>query len=338
MSTRRASRYDAAIVGGGPAGCATAIHLVRAGMRVCLIDPAAGMPRAQRPGFMELISPSAQQAAARSLRRPLVAEQGVAVCRSVVRWGGGAVGVTEHREERPLAFDRQQLARLLRDQARAEGCVLVPGRVRCDGPDLAAGNVQFTDGRKLFADVIVRAHGRRISGVGGRLALAAYAAPSARCDGATFVLDGAAEGTWGYVLPASGGGVFICLCVHAGAVLSGERPADALLRLVEGMELLRAFVRPDPFTRVMGRCYGPFADDIPVHAGNVRVGDAVHAQDPLSGRGLDLAFSSAAELAGALCAPDRPAAMAHYAHRCAAHIAVQEAMAVHFLGGERLAS
>jgi menaquinone-9 beta-reductase len=65
MSGTASAIYDAAVVGAGPAGAATAIHLVRAGMRVVLLDKAA-FPRDK--ACAEYLSPACE---------PLLAELGV---------------------------------------------------------------------------------------------------------------------------------------------------------------------------------------------------------------------------------------------------------------------
>ncbi len=277
--------HDIAIVGGGPAGAAAAILLVRAGARVALIDRAR--PEGDRAApRLEGLSPRVLQVmAAQGLDALGV---GPAVARET-RWGAfDQAPNREHPVER-AAFDQG-----LRAQATREGLTVVRARAG----RLSAGRVALP-GRMLAAGLVVEARGRAApAGSGARrtrlrgpgtVAICGWdargdegAAIEARPDGWTWRIaapDGVAHGNGRGGTPS-----YVQIVREARGVAPGAPGLAAAWRTMLGSEPPRRLTARAAELRLLAPELDP---DLP------RIGDAAVAMDPLSGHGVFWALSHA---------------------------------------------
>ncbi len=158
MSTPQAARFDAVVVGAGPAGSIAALVLARGGARVALADKAA-FPRDKACG--DLIGPRGVQ---------VLSDLGITVPDA----GHGsdllAVGPSGHRSRLPafpgrsypghgIVVPRAAFDHALREAALAAGAVGVRARITAVERDPGAGPgapvraVLASDGQRLAGDV-----------------------------------------------------------------------------------------------------------------------------------------------------------------------------------------
>ncbi len=276
MSPSKTSRCDVAVVGAGPAGVAAAVQLARAGHAVTLV---ASPRRASLEGL---------SVRARALLGELGLGEAAAAAGLVMprrgRWGGAPVeGGTEHVIVR-TAFD----AALLED-ARAHGVRIETGRVIV----LERGGERFRvalGGRALEARALVEARGRARRGALIRgPTLLAVAQPLQRCRDLP-------AGT--RIAPLEAAWCWAAVGARGAAVLQVVTAAPGLARRVPVAELLRAAlgalaVEEPAFAaaRFTGRpaaraanaqCHTGLADT----PGQLCIGDAAVAAEPLSGHGI----------------------------------------------------
>ncbi len=164
MSSRR---YDGVVLGGGPAGVATALALVEQGARILIVE--GSHYEAARIG--ETLSPALAGPLRRlRLRETFEATGPLASFGIRSAWGSG------HLRDRSYVFDprgmgwhvdRRRLDAALAATAEARGAVVWRGQ-RCAFSHRSAGrwSLTLTDGvttHEVFADVVVDATGRRAS-------------------------------------------------------------------------------------------------------------------------------------------------------------------------------
>lgn len=324
MSARE--RWDAIVVGGGPAGAAVAIRLARPGHRVLLLDRDR-FPRAKPCG--ECLSPGAVAALDALGVLDAVLELPHTVLRGWrVRPYAAPAFEGEFPDARPgIAVRRDRLDSVLLDAARAAGAVVREGvhvtdLVRTDGrvTGVCTGRGR---GDREAATIVVGADGLRsivVRRLGlirrpPRLRKVALTAHLTDIGNGDDDADGFGElhlgehGCVGIAHVEEGvANVTVVVAGAAAGAMAGDAPAF-FDRAVARVARLRHATRIDPV-----RATGPF--DWPVRAavadGAVLVGDAAGYYDPFTGQGIYRALEgarlAAAVVAGALAHDDGSAA------------------------------
>ena len=307
--TARSPRWDAVVVGAGPAGSATALQLARAGVQVLLLDRAR-FPR-DKP-CSEYLSPQSTGVLARLGTDVLNAVAAASPARltgmKVVAPSG--TGVVGRFETFSFALPRTRFDTILRDAAAAAGAEVREG-IKVEEliyEDGAVAGVVARDARSGMRDayrarIVVGADGLR-SVVARRLGAVHAIGPkrvafTAHVAGVHDVHDiGEMHvGRPGYVGlgPIGDGVTTVALVVPFAEARRGERFFDELNRFpgVAGRFDPRRMVR-----RVLAT--GPFArwSRRPVTSGALLVGDAADFFDPFTGQGIYSALRGA-ELAAA---------------------------------------
>lgn len=325
------TRFDAIVVGAGPAGSATAIQLARAGWSVALIErqpfprrkvcgeciAASNLPLLNRLGigaaFDALAGPELRQV-------------------SLLR-GDEAVTAKLPRAPHPAhpwgrALGRETLDGLLLDRARAAGAALFqPCTVQAILG--AAGDwqcrirvLESAASRSLSATVMVDAHGcwealpierplprqpRRGSDL---LAFKANFAASQVRAGQISVL--ALDGGYGGMVVADSGLATIACCIRRDRLraLRHDAPGRTASEVVEAwlqrecsgvQQALRGAMRTEPWLAA-----GPLDPGVHLDGGDgiFRVGNAAGEAHPILGEGMSMALQSAALLCAHLVGPD----------------------------------
>ncbi len=300
------STWDVAVIGGGPAGAATAAFAARAGLSVVLVDRAR-FPR-DKP-CAEYLSPEAARdldalgvlgrieaaGAARLHGFRLVSDDGAAVC--------GRFANTPFTPYRPFGFalPRLTLDAIVLDAAREAGVevreetalerlIVEDGTVRgvvtrdASGPnDIRARVVVGADG---LNSRVARSLGLARRGRLDRLALVAH------LDGVAGMTDVgemfAADGWYVGVAPIGGGLVNFAMVVPQAesAAMAGGTEAYFLAKLRSVPELARRLTSARIVREVL--VTGPFArrTTSPIADGALLVGDAADFYDPFTGEGI----------------------------------------------------
>jgi geranylgeranyl reductase family protein len=286
-------RFDAIVVGAGPAGSATAIRLAREGARVLLADRAR-FPRDKPCGG------GVTGRAARELPCPIdpVVEDVVHSFEVRLRYRKRFEG----RSEAPLVLmtRRRRLDAFLVEQAAAAGADFRDG-VTVEGLTIGPDGAELTiGGGRVQARAIVGADGvngslARAAGIGGGvvygIALEGNGPLRAGQQGRATVELGVIPGGYGWVFPKDG---------HAnygvgGWASEGPRLREHLRRLcdahgVDSSGLADLQGRRLPIRRTRAALRGPV----------LLVGDAAGLVDPLSGDGIYEALVSARLAAAAI--------------------------------------
>jgi flavin-dependent dehydrogenase len=213
----RPREFDVVVAGAGPAGCAAAIALCRAGRRVLLADPSLGQRRALRAG--ETL-PAVAATVLRDLSLPEIAGAGVAIpsTGTSASWGGDGT-IENDAIADPLGhgwhLDRTRFDSWLTDQACAAGAELQEGRVvaepwpsaaqvRLEGPgttDVACRWVVDATGRHA---ALARRQGARRERHDRLVALYAAVSTGAGSVDARVRLEATPSGWWYSALVGSG--------------------------------------------------------------------------------------------------------------------------------------
>ena len=291
------------VVGSGPAGCAAAITLCRAGRHVVLVGDGFD-------GVGEQLHPAA---------RPLLARLGLERLPGQLDCVGvrAAWHSTELQDQHFLShpfgngwlLDRARFGETLRQAAVGAGAVLrAPTRLTGLARESTAPHgwrVRLSDGEEA-CDWLVDATGRRgavarLLGVKRRrfdrqIALVGWLATDRADDvDAALTVETTSSGWWyGCRLPGRRrvAGFVTASRPDAGTWESRLRATRHLGRLVEGYRVVRAPVARAADSTILERCFGP---------GWIAIGDAAVSYDPLASRGLVGALSSGLE-AGSLVA------------------------------------
>ena len=320
-------KFDAVIIGAGPAGTTVAIQLARAGWSVALIEKQC-FPRRKVCG--ECVAAS---------NLPLLHDLGIGAAfdasagpalRRVMLLHGDSVAsaslpAAEH-ERFPWgrALGRETLDGLLLEQARAAGAVVfqpctvqsilgTPGAWQCD-----VRSIDCSVTLCLRATVLIDAHGswedlpsqrpkRRLArGAGDLFAFKANFTGASLAEGAISVL--ALAGGYGGMVLADGGTTTIACCVRRDRLgdlrraAPGQSAGDVvqawLQRECAGVQnVLHGALRDGPWLSS-----GPLATGVRIngHDRIFRVGNAAGEAHPILGEGMSMALQSAALLSAHL--------------------------------------
>jgi menaquinone-9 beta-reductase len=319
-------RFDAVVVGAGPAGSVAALVLARGGARVALVDKAA-FPRDKACG--DLVGPRGVG---------LLDDLGVPVPDA----GQGAdllvAGPSGHRSRLPafagrsypghgVVIPRVVLDDALRTAALQAGAEPVRARISAveRGPDTAVRALVASDGRRLAADAFIGADGAlspvaRLAGMldpGSALwgfAIRAYI-PAEVPLPLLVLLDSAPWRIYpgyGWLFPGDAGQANVGIGVGLGTVRRQAGLRDDLARfcaLLRSAGDLAPDAQPGPVTGGWLRMGGT---GTPPAAGNVLLaGDAAGLINPLQGEGIGPAVVSARLAAECLLAGPAQAAAAY---------------------------
>jgi flavin-dependent dehydrogenase len=335
---------DVLVLGGGPAGAATALALARGGRSVAVVTRSGG----SRPRIGETVPPTVIRPLVRlGLWRDFRRDGHVEVPGTVVRWGSdrpyeneailNAYGCGWH-------LDRGRFDTMLIGAARAAGAQVreLPrgGSPEYDG---RAWQVRLGGRDALRAPFLVDASGRaartparrgvRRHRVGRLIALVRYG-QAARPDPRT-VLESTAVGWW-YAAVLPRGRAVIALFTDAdllprtavererfwAAAASGTRLAPCLLSTAAASPTVAARAEPSCLAASSGPDW-------------MAVGDAARTLDPLSGQGITIACESALRAAEVLSDPLRTASLRDYSAWTLAEYRAHLAAGLAYYGRER---
>jgi len=294
------SAVDVCVIGGGPAGSASAIRLAQLGHRVVLVERAprgrAHVGESLPPSILPLLD-------ALGVRNSVEAAGFLRPRDALVQWDGSLRDTSMHAAdgaEPGFQVDRGRFDALLLDAAAAAGVTLLQpvaaGAPQRDGEQM---RVALRDGRVVRAQWVVDARGRRgAAGPAQRTAaLYAYWPGARRDDTRTRVESGPDAWYWGAPLPdgSFNATVFVDAARCAGldrgtrhALYRALLARSALLRPMLG-GAVPADVRVCDATA--GRAPDPAADGV------LRVGEAAFTIDPLSSQGVQAALRSGLQAA-----------------------------------------
>lgn len=302
--------YDAVVVGGSLAGCATAMFLGRAGASVALVekrpDPAA---------FKRTCSHFIQASAVPTLERlglldPIVEAGGLrTTMRAWTRWGW--IQAPPGRAREAVNLRREVLDPMVREAAAATpGVELMLGKdarglVR-EGNAVSGVTLSDRDGGEttLRAQLVIGADGRdsRIAELAavktkvsphGRFAYGAYfegPAPAPRGESSIWMLDP----QWAAAFPTDSGLVFYAAMATKDRLPEFRQdPERALVSFLSAIPEAPPIELSRRVAPVVGKLEMPNRVREPVAPGLALVGDAAMAVDPLFGVGCGWALQSA---------------------------------------------
>jgi len=296
--------FDAAIVGAGPAGAATAIHLAERGLRVVLLERSQGD---RRKACGEGIFPRGLEELRRLDVHPQVEALGAPL--SGVRFHARPYEATATfgAGSRGLGMQRSDLDPLLRRRAVEVGVGL---RLGTGVRSLVRGRGRFTgveteDGERIEAAVVIGADGlrsrvRRLAGLERpqrrrRYGISAHLQLSAPVE--RFVDIHFHDDAEVYVTPVGPTTVNVAMLFRRGMRAASGGPSEAFRGLLQadaslaGGTLLDEPVAAGPFPAASRR---PWRDNL------VLVGDAAGFVDAISGEGISTSLLSARACANAV--------------------------------------
>lgn len=317
----------ALIVGGGPAGAATAIGLARTGVPHLLVERTREPGDALCGGFLSwrtLDRLATLGVGADALNRNRLTE---------VRLFAGMRRSTAALPRPALAVSRRRLDTLLLAQAVAVGASVERGvTIRA----IEDGAARTADGATLAADTLFLASGKHdvrgltrppaARGDDPTLGLRVRLAPSPAL---TRLVGGAIElhlfpgGYAGLALQEDGSGN-LCMAVHRSVLNAAGDPQRLLHHLADMLPALAdrlAFLDPDaPVDAIANVPYGWRAHDAP--PGIVRLGDQAAVIPSLAGEGMGIAIASGIAAADAVARRQLAGWQPRFARRVARPLAV----------------
>lgn len=292
------------VIGGGPAGAATALRLAQLGQQVCLLEQAA-FPRAHvGESLPASIWPILHML---DLAEPVAKAGFLRSTGSVLHWGGSFERRGPGDGAAGLLVDRGRFDALVLDAARAVGVrVLQPARgyrpKRCSDGWLIPVTTDSTI--TVNTRVLIDAAGRQ-AGLGRRfrpasqslLALYAYWSAPVGFGAQARVEAGAAHWYWGALLP---GEVINAMIFVDPSCCTGLSPADRrdlYLNLLAQSTLLSPCLEQRRIGPVR-RCDATSLVETTAPAPDLlRVGEASFSVDPLSSQGVQMAMGQAVQTA-----------------------------------------
>jgi geranylgeranyl reductase family protein len=315
-------RFDALVVGAGPAGSTAALVLARGGARVALVDKAA-FPRDKACG--DLIGPRGVQQ---------LADLDIGVANgltlgdmTVVGPTGRCVGLPAFAGRtypgRAIAVRRREFDDALRDAALAAGAEPFVGRAaRPRFGDAGLEGFELSSGIELRADIVIGADGatsqvaaaaelvdpRRVLWA---FALRAYSAAAVDRPHITFwePTPGRALPGYGWIFPGADGGSNLGLGVGMRSTRTGAASATRLLpAFVAHLRRLDLVDGDAHGTPLGGWLKLGMVGTTPARGRVLLVGDAAGLVNPLQGEGIGAALGSGRAAAeAALAGPPRAA-------------------------------
>jgi geranylgeranyl reductase family protein len=306
---------DVVIVGGGPAGAATAIHLARAGLDVCVLDRAR-FPRDKACG--EFLSPAATPLLENLGVRDAIDAAGARRLDQVRIFGGSQrldLAFPSDADAPPwgYALSRRKLDAILLDTAASAGAEVREG-VGVDHLILDRGRVAGVTTRDANGER-GSLRSRLVVGAGGRNCPVARAlglqrrSPRRRIDLlAHWSADGHAMGTEcelhvdrsGYVAaaPVEGGRLNINCVVPQTTLQRSPDPTLVYSDMLRRHPSLARWVVGEPAEPVVATDITPLTAARATADGALLVGDSALFLDPFTGQGIYLALASAGLAAG----------------------------------------
>ncbi len=344
-------RVNVAVLGGGPAGAATAIALANLGVPRILIAEAEHAPRF-RVG--ETIPPDSRNLLKRFGILDHFLREGHSPCfGSCSSWGDNRLGHNDFMLS-PYGhgwhLDRARFETFLLEEATARGVLLERGQRFQDATRTADGfDLTFSTGRKIRAGFVIDATGARAAfarlqgatrencdTLQVRAALLEVSEPS--LSGLTWLE--ATEYGWWYAARLPGDRCLFALSSDADILRSRQLTHHEgwmqALGQTRHIGRLQAFCQPVP---LLSRSYAAPSWQLtpPVGPGWLAVGDAASSFDPITSQGLYKAMSTAlgaADVAASFLAGNQ-AAVRHYVDELARDFQTYQDMRRHLYGMEQ---
>jgi flavin-dependent dehydrogenase len=306
-------RWDAIVVGAGPAGSATAALLARGGLAVLILEktidglPAKICGEYLSPGCLPILRRLGALAALSEMSRPLYGMMLRTASGSVLRASYTAAAPPTETRLHGLSLSRALLDPLLLDLAVKSGAEVESGfqvgDVRRDGPLVEVAGRLRGCATCRSARVVIGADGRH-SAVARRLgavrrhpwldkmALVAYVTGVEREDEWAEVFLG--PDRYAILNPMADGVTNVGVVVNRRDLRRGEDPRQSLWAMATRIPGLDSRLRHARFS-ASPRCVGPLAHRAAVLAarGTLLVGDAAGFLDPFTGEGVYAALRSA---------------------------------------------
>ena len=326
MPSRVSTTADAAIIGGGPAGCAAGIRLALAGARVILLDRLSDIAR--KPG--EIIDPSVRIPLAElGLVDAFNALNSLALAGNLSRWDN-EVPVESCGMFSPhglgALIDRSNFEQMLRSAAIRVGVeVLHPTQQLVAERNGSMWEIagDFNPAMRLRVPLVIEATGRS-GGVIHRgkrrvtdrlIALLVYGSTAPGIREQRLLIE-ACEAGWWYAAPLPENRTVIALMTDPDLVPSSlDRPAYIEHQLLR-TSLIRMFASETiKQPRQVFGCGASSGIREQIHGDNwVFVGDAASTYDPLLGKGVPLALTKGVAIARLVSnTSDLPRALRAYA-------------------------
>jgi len=309
----RAMRWDAIVVGAGPAGSATAALLARGGLAVLILEktidglPAKICGEYVSPGCLPILRRLGALASLSEMSRPLYGMMLRTASGSVLRASYTAAAPPTETRLHGLSLSRALLDPLLLDLAVKSGAEVESGfqvgDVRRDGPLVEVAGRLRGCATCRSARVVIGADGRH-SAVARRLgavrrhpwldkmALVAYVTGIEREDEWAEVFLG--PDRYAILNPMADGVTNVGVVANRRDLRRGEDPRQSLWAMATRIPGLDSRLRHARFS-ASPRCVGPLAHRAAVLAarGTLLVGDAAGFLDPFTGEGVYAALRSA---------------------------------------------